>query len=211
MRHIPEAGAVCGNSARTDLCGGRRVTSVPTATHEAIYQALYIQGRGALKRELVSYLRSGRALRTPRARSQAKAWAHVSEEVMISSRPALAGYGAITMANALKKTVTKLPTQLWQSLTWDRGKELSDHARFTIESGIKVYFADPRSPWQRGTNENTNGLLRQYFPKGTDLSRWSEKEIQAVALTFVDADQWDGRPHLSGIAVCQSGGVYTPT
>lgn len=210
-------------------------------SHEAIYQALYIQGRGALKRELVSYLRTGRALRVPRARTQAKAWAHVSEEVMISSRPAevedravpghwegdliigldrsaigtlverssrftmlvhlpresgygltprtkngpaLAGYGAITMANALKRTVTKLPTQLWQSLTWDRGKELSDHARLTIESGVKVFFADPRSPWQRGTNENTNGLLRQYFPKGTDLSRWSEKEIEAVALTL---------------------------
>lgn len=210
-------------------------------SHEAIYQALYIQGRGALKRELVSYLRTGRALRTPRARSQAKAWAHVSEEVMISSRPAeiedravpghwegdliigldrsaigtlvertsrftmlvhlprepgygqaprkkngppLAGYGAITMANALKQAVTKLPTQLWQSLTWDRGKELSDHARFTIESGVKVFFADPHSPWQRGTNENTNGLLRQYFPKGTDLSRWSEQELEAVALTL---------------------------
>jgi len=210
-------------------------------SHEAIYQALYIQGRGALKRELVSYLRTGRALRTPRARSQAKAWAHVSDEVMISSRPAeaedraipghwegdlsigldrsaigtlverssrftmlvhlpretgygltprtkngpaLAGYGAITMANALAHAVTKLPAHLWQSLTWDRGKELSDHARFTIESGVKVFFADPHSPWQRGTNENTNGLLRQYFPKGTDLSRWSEQELQAVALAF---------------------------
>ena len=98
--------------------------------------------------------------------------------------PALAGYGAITMANALKRTVTQLPTKLWRSLTWDRGKELSDHARFTIESGVKVFFADPRSPWQRGTNENTNGLLRQYFPKGTDLSRWGEQEIQAVALTL---------------------------
>ncbi len=200
-------------------------------SHEAIYQALYIHGRGALKRELVSYLRTGRALRTPRARSRAQAWAHVNEEVMISSRPAaaedhavpghcegdliiglnrsaigtlverpsrftmlvhlpreagygltprikngpaLAGYGAITMANALKRTVSTLPTQLCQSLTWDRGKELSDHARFTVESGVKVFFADPHSPWQRGTNENTNGLLRQYFPKGTDLSRWSE-------------------------------------
>lgn len=210
-------------------------------SHEAIYQALYIQGRGALKRELVSYLRMGRALRVPRARAQAKAWAHVSEEVMISNRPAeaddravpghwegdliigldrsaigtlverssrftmlvhlprevgygliprtkngpaLAGYGAITMANALKKTVTALPAQLRQSLTWDRGKELSDHARFTIESGVRVFFADPHSPWQRGTNENTNGLLRQYFPKGTDLSRWSEQEIQAVARTL---------------------------
>lgn len=210
-------------------------------SHEAIYQALYIQGRGALKHELVSYLRMGRASRVPRARTQAKAWAHVSEEVMISSRPAeaedravpghwegdliigldrsaigtlverssrftmlvhlpreagygltprakngpaLAGYGAITMANALKRTVTTLPAQLWQSLTWDRGKELSDHARFTIESGVRVFFADPHSPWQRGTNENTNGLLRQYFPKGTDLSRWSEQEIQAVARTL---------------------------
>ncbi|UVM48723.1 IS30 family transposase [Pseudomonas sp. B21-015] len=207
-------------------------------SHEAIYQALYIQGRGALKRELVSCLRTGRALRVPRARSQAKAWAHVSEEVMISSRPAevedravpghwegdliiglnrsaigtlverstrftmlvhlpreedygliprtkngpaLAGCGAISMANALKKTVNDLPVELWRSLTWDRGKELSDHARFTIESGVKVFFADPHSPWQRGTNENTNGLLRQYFPKGTDLSRWSAHEIQAVA------------------------------
>ena len=95
--------------------------------------------------------------------------------------PALAGYGAVTMASALKKTVTELPVHLWRSLTWDGGKELSDHARFTIDSGVKVFFADPHSPWQRGTNENTNGLLRQYFPKGTDLSRWSEQEIQAVA------------------------------
>ena len=210
-------------------------------SHEAIYQALYIQGRGALKRELVSCLRTGRALRVPRARSQARSWAHVSEEVMISSRPAevqdravpghwegdliiglnrsaigtlverssrftvlvhlprekgygqaprtkngpaLAGYGAITMANALKRTVATLPAQLWQSLTWDCGKELSDHVRFTIESGVRVFFADPHSPWQRGTNENTNGLLRQYFPKGTDLSRWSAQEIQSVANTL---------------------------
>lgn len=210
-------------------------------SHEAIYQALYIQGRGALKRKLVSCLRTGRALRVPRARAQAKAWAHINENVMISSRPAeaedralpghwegdliiglnrsaigtlverssrftmlihlpreegygltprtkngpaLAGYGAVTMTNALKKTVTSLPAQLWQSLTWDRGKKLSDHARFTIESGVKVFFADPNSPWQRGTNENTNGLLRQYFPKGTDLSRWSTQEIQAVAHTL---------------------------
>jgi len=210
-------------------------------SHEAIYQALYIQGRGALKRELVSCLRMGRALRVPRARTRAKAWAHVSESVMISTRPAevedraipghwegdliiglnrsaiatlverssrftmlvhlpreknygviprkkngpaLGGYGAATMTNALRKAVAAMPAQLWRSLTWDRGKELSDHVRFTIESGVKVFFADPRSPWQRGTNENTNGLLRQYFPKGTDLSRWSAQDIKAVANTL---------------------------
>lgn len=88
------------------------------------------------------------------------------------------------MANALRRTVTTLPTQLWQSLTWDRGEELSDNARFTIESGVRVFFADPRSPWQHSTNENTNGFLRQYFPKGSDLSRWSEQEIQVVARTL---------------------------
>jgi IS30 family transposase len=207
-------------------------------SHEAIYQALYIQGRGALKRELVACLRTGRALRVPRARSRQKAWAHVSPEVMISERPAeaddravpghwegdlliglersaigtlverttrftmlvhlpredgwgviprtkngppLAGYGAVTMKNALASTMTTLPDQLRRSLTWDRGKELSQHAAFKVETGIPVYFADPQSPWQRGTNENTNGLLRQYFPKGTDLARWSAEEIEAVA------------------------------
>lgn len=95
--------------------------------------------------------------------------------------PALAGYGAITMSRALAETVTELPEQLRLSLTWDCGKELCAHARFTVETGVPVYFADPHSPWQRGTNENTNGLLRQYFHKGTDLSRWSADEINAVA------------------------------
>jgi IS30 family transposase len=207
-------------------------------SHEAIYQALYVQGRGALKRELVACLRTGRALRVPRARARQKAWAHVTPEVMISERPAeaddravpghwegdlliglersaigtlveratrftilihlpredgygtiprtkngpaLAGYGAVTMKNALASTMTTLPEQLRRSLTWDRGKELSQHATFKVETGIPVYFADPQSPWQRGTNENTNGLLRQYFPKGTDLSRWTADEIEAVA------------------------------
>ncbi len=207
-------------------------------SHEAIYQALYIESRGALKRELVACLRTGRALRVPRARTRQKAWAHVTPEVMISERPAeaedravpghwegdlviglersaigtlverttrftmlihlpredgygaiprtkngppLAGYGALTMKNALASTMATLPEQLRRSLTWDRGKELSQHAAFKVETGIPVYFADPHSPWQRGTNENTNGLLRQYFPKGTDLSRWSPDDIEAVA------------------------------
>lgn len=210
-------------------------------SHEAIYQALYVQGRGALKRELVACLRTGRALRVPRARTKRKAWAHVTPEVMISERPAeaddravpghwegdlliglersaigtlverttrftmlihlpredgydtiprtkngppLAGYGAVTMKNALASTMTTLPEQLRRSLTWDRGKELAQHAAFKVETGIAVYFADPQSPWQRGTNENTNGLLRQYFPKGTDLARWSAGEIEAVAATL---------------------------
>jgi IS30 family transposase len=207
-------------------------------SHEAIYQALYVQGRGALKRELVACLRTGRALRVPRARARQKTWGHVTPEVMISERPAeaddravpghwegdlliglersaigtlverttrftmlvhlpredgygtvartkngppLAGYGAITMKYALASTMSTLPAQLCRSLTWDRGKELAQHAAFRVETGIPVYFADPQSPWQRGTNENTNGLLRQYFPKGTDISRWSADEIEAVA------------------------------
>jgi IS30 family transposase len=210
-------------------------------SHEAIYQALYVQGRGALKRELVACLRTGRALRVPRARSRQKAWAHVTPEVMISERPAeaedravpghwegdlviglersaigtlverttrftmlvhlpreegyrhkerikngpaLAGYGAVTMKNALALAMSTLPEQLRRSLTWDRGKELSQHAAFKVETGIPVFFADPQSPWQRGSNENTNGLLRQYFPKGTDLSRWNAEDIGAVAVAL---------------------------
>jgi IS30 family transposase len=210
-------------------------------SHEAIYQALYVQGRGALQRELVACLRTGRALRVPRARSRQKAWAHVTPEVLISQRPAeaedravpghwegdlliglersavgtlverstrftmlvhlpraegfgviprtkhgpaLAGYGAVAMKDALAATMTTLPEQLRRSLTWDRGKELSAHAAFKVQTGIPVYFADPHSPWQRGTNENTNGLLRQYFPKGTDLARWSAEEITAVAIAL---------------------------
>ena len=210
-------------------------------SHEAIYQALYVEGRGALKRELVSCLRTGRALRVPRARTRQVTWAHVTKEVMISERPqeandravpghwegdlliglersaigtlvdrttrftmllhlpreegyrhkerkkngpALAGYGAVTMKNVLAKKMTTLPAQLTRSLTWDRGKELSEHVAFKVETNIPVFFADPQSPWQRGTNENTNGLLRQFFPKGTDLTRWSAAELEAVAATL---------------------------
>jgi IS30 family transposase len=98
--------------------------------------------------------------------------------------PPLAGYGAITMKNALAATITTVPGQLLRSLTWDRGKELSAHAEFKAGTGIPVYFADPHSPWQRPANENTNGLLRQYFPKGTDLARWGAEEIEAVAIAL---------------------------
>ena len=207
-------------------------------SHEAIYQALYIQGRGALKRELILCLRTGRALRAPRARSARKTWAHVTPEALISKRPAevddravpghwegdliiglersaigtlverttrytmlvhlpreegwrhtqavkngpaLAGYGAITMKNRLAQTMSTLPEQLRRSVTWDRGKEMSARAQFKVETGIPVYFADPHSPWQRATNENSNGLLRQYFPKGTNLSRWTAEDLEAVA------------------------------
>ena len=206
-------------------------------SHEAIYQALYIQGRGALKRELVACLRTGRALRVPRERSRNSQQGHVTADVVLSERPAevedravpghwegdliiglgrsaigtlvertsrytmlvhlprmdgygtvprtkngpaLAGYGAVAMKNALQTSMSAMPAELLRSLTWDRGKELSQHAAFTVETGIAVYFADPQSPWQRGTNENTNGLLRQYFPKGTDLSRWSVGDLAAV-------------------------------
>ncbi len=210
-------------------------------SHEAIYQALFIEGRGALKRELVACLRTGRALREPRARSRNKPQGHVTADVVISERPAeaadravpghwegdliigtgrsaigtlverssrstilvhlpriegwgekpavkngpsLGGYGAVAMNAALTASLTQLPEQLRKTLTWDRGKELSGHAQFALDTGTRVFFADPHSPWQRPTNENTNGLLRQYFPKGTDLSRWSAEDLEAVALAI---------------------------
>jgi transposase, IS30 family len=209
-------------------------------SHEAIYQALYIQGRGALRRELTACLRTGRALRVPRARTRGRGKKFVTEEVMISQRPAeaedravpghwegdliigldssaigtlverstrftmllhlppmpghggprakngpaLAGHGAEAVRDAIATTITTLPEQLRKSLTWDQGAEMAQHAQIRIDTGLQIYFADPHSPWQRGTNENTNGLLRQYFPKGTDLSRHSRNDLDAVAATL---------------------------
>jgi len=208
-------------------------------SHEAIYQALYILGRGALRRELTACLRTGRALRVPRAR-RGRGKEFVGPEIMISERPAevedravpghwegdliiglgssaigtlverttrftlllylppmpehgqkrakngpaLAGHGAEAVREAITEAITTLPEQLRRSLTWDQDAEMAQHAQLRIDTGLQVFFCDPRSPWQRGTNENTNGLLRQYFPKGTDLSRHRPRDIAAVAATL---------------------------
>jgi IS30 family transposase len=204
---------------------------------EAIYQSLYVQGRGALKRELTACLRTGRALRVPRARAGGRGKRFVTDEVMISQRPAeaadravpghwegdlilglrssaigtlvertsrftmllhlppmqgrdgprvkdgpaLTGHGAEAVRDAIIAAMTTLPDELRRSLTWDQGAEMAHHAQLRIDSGLEVYFCDPQSPWQRGSNENTNGLLRQYFPKGTDLARYSSDDLAAVA------------------------------
>ena len=210
-------------------------------SHEAIYQALYVQGRGALRRELTACLRTGRALRVPRARRRGSGKSFITPEILISERPAtvadravpghwegdlilglgksaigtlverstrytillhlppmsghglrprikngpaLAGHGAEAVRDAITRTIIGFPEQLRRSLTWDQGAEMSQHARLRIDTGLQVYFCDPQSPWQRGTNENTNGLLRQYFPKGTDLSMHSLHDLEAVALTL---------------------------
>ena len=214
-------------------------------SHEAIYQALYIQGRGALRRELTACLRTGRALRVPRARSAGRGKSFVTSEVMISERPAeaadravpghwegdlilglnrsaigtlverttrftmllplppmpghgegprvkngppLAGHGAEVVRDAIVAAITTLPEHLRRSLAWDQGAEMARHADLRIDHGLPVYFCDPQSPWQRGTNENTNGLLRQNFPKGTDLSLHGPDELGAVAVAL------NGRP-----------------
>jgi IS30 family transposase len=210
-------------------------------SHEAIYQALYIQGRGALRRELVACLRTGRALRVPRARTRGRGKRFVTPEILISERPAeaedravpghwegdlivglessaigtlverttrftlllhlprmdghgdgprihngpaLAGHGAEAVRDAIAASIATLPDQLRRSLTWDQGAEMAQHAQLRIDTGLDVFFCDPHSPWQRSTNENTNGLLRQYFPKGTDLARHSRGDLDAVALTL---------------------------
>ena len=214
-------------------------------SHEAIYQALYVQGRGALRRELAACLRTGRALRVPRARTRGRGKGFVVPEVMISERPAevsdravpghwegdlilglgssaigtlverttrftmllhlprmeghgdgprskngpaLAGHGAEAVRNAIAASMRRLPQDLRRSLTWDQGTEMAEHAQLRVTTGLAVYFCDPQSPWQRGTNENTNGLLRQYFPKGTDLSRHARDDLDAVAAVL------NGRP-----------------
>jgi IS30 family transposase len=214
-------------------------------SHEAIYRALYVQGRGALRRELTAWLRTGRALRVPRARSRGRGTSFVGPEILIGERPAeaadravpghwegdlilgsggsaigtlveratrftmllhlppmaghgcgprvrngpaLAGHGAEAVRDAITRTITTLPEGLRRSLTWDQGAEMAQHARLRIDTGVEVYFCDPHSPWQRGTNENTNGLLRQYFPKGTDLSVHGADDLAAVAAAL------NGRP-----------------
>jgi IS30 family transposase len=190
-------------------------------SHETIYRSLYIQARGALKKELLQHLKRPRVMRRSRHHTQ-KTDNHgrILDTVSISERPAtvedravpghwegdllcgdrssqiatlverqtryvmlvkVASKDSETVANALIKHARKLPQELYKSLTWDRGTEMADHKRFTLATDIKVYFCDPRNPWQRGTNENTNGLLRQYFPKGTDLSVHSQARLNAVA------------------------------
>jgi IS30 family transposase len=190
-------------------------------SHETIYKSLFIQARGALKKELLQHLRRKRGMRRSRHKSLKDAGlGQITNTVSIRERPASVEDRAVpghwegdllmgsnnsyiatlverhtryvmlakvpskdteTVINALIKHAHKLPRELYKSLTWDRGKEMADHQRFTLTTDIKVYFCDPQSPWQRGSNENTNGLLRQYFPKGTDLSVHSQARLNAVA------------------------------
>jgi transposase, IS30 family len=197
-------------------------------SHETIYQSLYLQGRGGLRKELAAALRSGRARRLPRGHQRGQ-HDRIKGLVPISERPAEAddravpghwegdllmgannasqiatlverstrfvllvelrqGRAADVVAEALAAKITTLPEALRRSLAWDRGTEMAEHAQFSIDAGVPVYFCDPRSPWQRGTNENTNGLLRQYFPKRTSLRRYSQADLDFVA------DELNGRP-----------------
>lgn len=190
-------------------------------SHETIYRSLFIQARGALKKELLAHLRRPRIMRRSRHHTQ-KTDNHgrIKDTVSISERPATVEDRAVpghwegdllfgdrnsqiatlverqtryvmlvkvaskdteTVIDALIDNARELPQELYQSLTWDRGKELADHKRFTLATDIDVYFCDPHSPWQRGSNENTNGLLRQYFPKGVDISAYSQAQLNEVA------------------------------
>ena len=191
-------------------------------SHETIYQSLYVQGRGALRKELWQALRTGRARRRPQGRPGSTK-GQIRDMVMISQRPAevedravpghwegdlimgkrktsigtlverqsryvmlfpLPDNKAESVRVALTDTVKRLPEHLWKSLTWDQGTEMAQHATFTIDTGIQVFFCDPKSPWQRGSNENTNGLLRQYFPKGTDLSIHTQEDLDQAAYSL---------------------------
>ena len=190
-------------------------------SHETIYRSLFIQARGALKKELQQHLRSQRAIRRSRHASlKGDGRGQITNAVSIRERPASVEDRAVpghwegdlligangsqiatlverhtryvmlvkvpnkdteTVINALIRQARKLPSELYKSLTWDRGSEMAGHQHFTLATDIQVYFCDPQSPWQRGSNENTNGLLRQYFPKGTDLSVHSQVNLNAVA------------------------------
>jgi IS30 family transposase len=169
---------------------------------ETIYRSLYIQARGVLKKDLIKHLRSGRRIRRPKAASARLVPAHgqILDAVRISQRPAEVEDRAVpghwegfvmlvkmpaddskSIVDAVARAVQKLPSELRRSLTWDRGSEMHEHKRFTVATDVQVYFCDPHSPWQRGSNENTNGLLRQYFPKSTDLSAHSQQRLDEVA------------------------------
>src|SRR5580698_9522909 len=191
-------------------------------SHETIYQSLFVQSRGALRKELHSCLRSGRAMRRAKAYTKGNVGqGQLKNMVMISERPAEVkdravpghwegdlifgkrmtaigtlverhsryvlllklphGHGAQAVRKVMTKRIKTLPAQLRRSITWDQGKEMAEHVQFTIDTGVQIYFCDPKSPWQRGSNENTNGLLRQYLPKSTDLSQCTQRELDAIA------------------------------
>jgi transposase, IS30 family len=191
-------------------------------SHETIYQSLFVQSRGALRKELHSCLRSGRAMRRAKAYTKGgTGQGQIRNMVMISQRPAEVadravpghwegdlvfgkkmtsigtlverhsryvillklpnGHGAEAVRKAMTKRILTLPAQLRRSITWDQGKEMAEHAQFTVDTGVQIYFCDPKSPWQRGSNENTNGLLRQYLPKSADLSQCTQRELDAIA------------------------------
>jgi len=191
-------------------------------SHETIYQSLFVQGKGALRKELHAALRSGRAMRRAKAYTKGgTGQGQLTDMVMISERPGEVadravpghwegdlifgkkmtsiatlverksryvmlcklpnGHNAEAVRVALAKRIVTLPTHLRRSLTWDQGKEMAEHAQFTVNTGVQVYFCDPKSPWQRGTNENTNGLLRQFLPKSADLSQFSQQQLNQIA------------------------------